>query len=135
MTAFAAVRHDVRHGVRLFRREPGLALIAITNGTYSAWQDAAAIVESLGGWMAASQTLRGAGEQAALMIGIGVAAGLSVTLIAAESLSKVLYSIAARDSVSFTTAPLAIAPVGGVACIVPSRRAARVDPLRALRSR
>ena len=50
-------------------------------------------------------------RQAALMIGVGLAAGLIVTLIAAESLSKILYGIATHDWVSFIAAPLAIALV------------------------
>ena len=74
-------------------------------------------------------------RQAATIIGIGLVIGLTVTFVAAESLSKLLYGITARDAVSFTVAPLLIALVGAAACVVPARRAARVSPLLALRSR
>lgn len=74
-------------------------------------------------------------RQALTIIGVGLAAGLTVTYLTAESLSKILYGISARDAVSFTVAPLVIAVVAAAACLVPARRAARVDPVRALRSR
>jgi hypothetical protein len=41
-------------------------------------------------------------RQAATIIGIGLAIGLTVTFMAAESLSKLLYGICARDAISFT---------------------------------
>jgi putative ABC transport system permease protein len=74
-------------------------------------------------------------RQAATIIGIGLVIGLTVTFVAAESLSKLLYGITARDAVSFTVAPLLIAVVGAAACVVPARRAACVSPVLALRSR
>ena len=74
-------------------------------------------------------------RQAATIIGIGLVIGLTVTFVAAESLSKFLYGITARDAVSFTVAPLLIAVVGAAACVIPARRAARVSPVLALRSR
>lgn len=74
-------------------------------------------------------------RQATTIIGVGLAAGLTATFFAAESLSKILYGVTARDAISYTVAPAAIALVAAVACVVPARRAARVDPVRALRSR
>jgi putative ABC transport system permease protein len=74
-------------------------------------------------------------RQAMTMIVLGLIAGLTLTLVAAELLSKLLYGVTARDFVSFTLAPLAIALVAVVACAGPARRAARVDPIRALRMR
>jgi ABC-type antimicrobial peptide transport system permease subunit len=43
--------------------------------------------------------------------------------------------IRTHHAVSFTLAPLAIVVVAVIACAGPARRAARVDPVRALRSR
>lgn len=74
-------------------------------------------------------------RQAMVVIGVGLVIGLTVTLVAAELLSKILYGIASRDPISFTLAPVLIGLVAVAACVVPARRAARVDPIRALRSR
>ncbi len=74
-------------------------------------------------------------RQAVMMTGAGLLVGLLVTVVVAESLSKILYGITARDAVSFTFAPMVIVLVSVAACVVPARRAARVDPVRALRSR
>jgi putative ABC transport system permease protein len=73
--------------------------------------------------------------QAMTMIVTGLIAGLTVTLLAAELLSKLLYGVTPRDFASFTLAPLMIALIAVVACVGPARRAARVDPVRALRRR
>lgn len=73
-------------------------------------------------------------RQAGTVVCVGLLVGLTVTLVAAESLSKNLYGIAAYDALSFAIAPLVIVLVALVACIVPARRAARLDPVQVLRS-
>jgi hypothetical protein len=106
----------------------GVGLFGVLSCTTALWTREIGVRLAVG-----AERHRCARAEAALLIGVGVAAGLTVTLIAAESLSKSLYSSASRDSVSFTAAPPAIGLVWGVACIVPARRATPVDPLRALR--
>ncbi len=67
-----------------------------------------------------------------------VAAGLVVGIPAALGLTKYvqasLYGIKANDPVSFVAAGILMTAVAGVAAWIPARRAARVDPMRALRS-
>jgi predicted permease len=63
----------------------------------------------------------------------GLLAGLVTAYLAAESLSKMLYGVTAHDALSFAVVPLVLMLVAAVACIVPARRAARIEPLRALR--
>jgi ABC-type lipoprotein release transport system permease subunit len=53
-------------------------------------------------------------------------------LIAAQSLSAVLYGVPPTDPVSLTTAAIVLAMTGMTACYVPARRAARIDPARTL---
>jgi predicted permease len=67
-----------------------------------------------------------------VMIG-GLAGGLWAALALVRYLSTFLYGVTAHDTVSFVMVPIGLAIVAAVACVVPARRAARVDPLRALR--
>jgi ABC-type lipoprotein release transport system permease subunit len=53
---------------------------------------------------------------------------------AARSLSTFLFGVTAFDTTSFVVVPLILAAVAIAACLVPARRAARVDPLQALRA-
>ena len=72
------------------------------------------------------------GEGAAL-VGIGVAAGL----IAAFSLTRLprtfLFDVSPTDARTFVGTPLILFAVAMIACLLPARRATRVDPIKALK--
>jgi ABC-type antimicrobial peptide transport system permease subunit len=72
-------------------------------------------------------------RQLAVMAIGGLAAGLALAFVAATSLSTFLYGVQPHDAFSFVVVPTALAGVIAVACIVPARRAARIDPLHALK--
>ena len=72
-------------------------------------------------------------QVAAIMVG-GVAVGLWAAFTASHWLTTVLYGVSPHDLASFVAVPVALAAVTAIACVVPARRAARIDPLRALRS-
>jgi predicted permease len=61
---------------------------------------------------------------------IGVAGGLAV----ARSLGSFLYGVPATDTTTFAAMTLVLAAVAFAACIIPARRATRVNPISALRS-
>jgi ABC-type antimicrobial peptide transport system permease subunit len=61
------------------------------------------------------------------VLGIGLALGLS------RLIASLLFGVSATDAVVFTAVPLALGIVALVACFVPARRAAAVDPMDALR--
>jgi len=64
---------------------------------------------------------------------IAVALGLSAAWAVAHLMSSFLYGVPPHDPVTFTVVPLFLASVALLACWLPALRAARVDPLTALR--
>ncbi len=64
---------------------------------------------------------------------IGTAVGLLGALSISPLLSKLLYGVTPTDPLTFGSSALILLAVAALACWVPSRRAARIDPMRALR--
>jgi ABC-type lipoprotein release transport system permease subunit len=68
-----------------------------------------------------------------LLTVIAVALGMTAALAAAKFAASILYGVRPHDVVTFTAVPLFLMAVAFLACWIPSRRVARVDPLTALR--
>jgi predicted permease len=68
-----------------------------------------------------------------LLVSAGVAIGLAGALAVVRLLQTLLFGVSSRDTVVYAAVVLGVALVGLVANFVPARRAASVDPLRALR--
>jgi ABC-type antimicrobial peptide transport system permease subunit len=62
-------------------------------------------------------------------IGIGLAGALSLTRL----MSSLLFGVSSTDATTFAAVPAVLAAVALLACYLPARRAARVDPTVALR--
>ncbi len=65
------------------------------------------------------------------LIGVGIGATLALAL--SRLLSRLLIGVSAADPVTFLTVPFLLTAVAVFACWIPGRRAAKVDPMIALR--
>jgi len=72
--------------------------------------------------------------QGAKLIGIGLGAGLLVSLIGSRLIASLLYQVSAFDILIYLATLLILAAVALLACWIPARRAAKVDPMIALRA-
>jgi predicted permease len=63
----------------------------------------------------------------------GLFVGLGVAALLVRLLSHALYGVDPFDPITFIVVPLVLALAAGLACVVPARRAARIDPIRMLR--
>ena len=72
-------------------------------------------------------------RQGMLLALIAVVLGLAAALAVAKLFNAFLYGVRPHDLATFTVVPLFLVSVTFVACWIPSRRAATVDPLNALR--
>ncbi|HYV06245.1 MAG TPA: FtsX-like permease family protein, partial [Blastocatellia bacterium] len=64
---------------------------------------------------------------------IGIAVGIAGALSLTRLMSSLLFEVSTTDSLTFVCAPLLLTGVALAACLVPARRAAKVDPMVALR--
>jgi putative ABC transport system permease protein len=67
------------------------------------------------------------------LVSIGVLVGLAGAFFAARLLQTVLFGVSPRDPLTYVAVILGVTAVGLLANFVPARRAASVDPMRALR--
>jgi predicted permease len=63
----------------------------------------------------------------------GLAAGMAASMWLTQLLRTQLYGIAAHDGLTFVLVPVLLVAAGALACLLPARRAARLDPLHVLR--
>jgi putative ABC transport system permease protein len=63
----------------------------------------------------------------------GLAAGLAASLAAMRALASLLYGVTASDPPTFLAVAAVLLAISALASTIPARRAARVDPMAALR--
>jgi putative ABC transport system permease protein len=77
------------------------------------------------GWLVVGQGIR--------LVLLGLVIGLGISFALAPVLSGLLFDISPREPLSFLLVPAALLLAALVTCLIPARRAARVDPIEALR--
>jgi predicted permease len=68
------------------------------------------------------------------LVGVGVAVGLLGAAGAAQLVKGLLYNVSALDPAAFAGVPLLLVAVAALAVFVPARRAAAVEPMKALKT-
>jgi ABC-type antimicrobial peptide transport system permease subunit len=72
-------------------------------------------------------------REATVMLAIGTALGLAASVAAGRLVASLLFGIKAQDATPLALAALLLAAATGMAALLPAQRAARLDPMTALR--
>ena len=72
-------------------------------------------------------------KKGCLMAGIGIGIGILGALSVIHVMSSMLYQVKPFDPATFMIVPLLLITVALLACWIPARRAAKTDPMEALR--
>jgi ABC-type antimicrobial peptide transport system permease subunit len=81
----------------------------------------------------ASDVFRLVLQEGTILILVGVSAGLGAAYAATRILASQLYDVSSTDPLTFALIALLVTGATLLACYLPARRAAKVDPMVALR--
>jgi predicted permease len=118
----------------------GFALLVAGVGLFSVlWHGVSGRTREIGVRTALGATPRTIAGQV-MAEGLGVAAlggimGLAAAALLARYVRSLLYHVAPHDPLVFAAAPAVLFAIAAIACYLPARRAARIDPVEALRAR
>jgi putative ABC transport system permease protein len=73
-------------------------------------------------------------REGAVLVAVGLVVGAALSYAGAQFISGLLFGVSARDPLVFAAVSLLVAIAALAACLVPGRRALKVDPLLALRA-
>ncbi|MDQ3950087.1 MAG: FtsX-like permease family protein, partial [Gemmatimonadota bacterium] len=74
-------------------------------------------------------------REGAVVIAAGLAVGIGAALAVTRVLGSLLYEVPTTDVWTYAAVTLMLALIGVVSCLLPARRAFKVDPIKALRAR
>jgi len=73
-------------------------------------------------------------RQGLWLTGIGIACGLVAAFATMRLMSSILFNVSPVDPITYATITIGVMVTAYLACYFPSRRAATVDPVNALRA-
>ena len=74
-------------------------------------------------------------KEGLLLASIGLIAGVGLSLSVTKLMSSLLYDTPATDRGTFVLVALTLLGIAAAACLLPARRALKIDPIQALRVR
>jgi putative ABC transport system permease protein len=128
----------VRTGARMFAIFGAVALLLAMVGLYGVRAyTVSRRTREIGIRMAlganAGDMLRGILREGLIVTSIGAGIGLLLSLAVGKALSSLLYRVSSVDPLVFSSAVILLVAISLLACYLPARRAARIDPMVALR--
>ena len=128
----------VRTGARMFAIFGAVALLLSMVGLYGVRAyTVSRRTREIGIRMAlganAGDMLRGILREGLIVTSIGAGIGLLLSLAVGKVLSSLLYKVSSVDPLVFSSAVILLVAISLLACYLPARRAARIDPTVALR--
>jgi ABC-type antimicrobial peptide transport system permease subunit len=72
-------------------------------------------------------------REATILLAVGVVIGIGLALSSAQAASSLVFGLKPRDPLTFTLATVVLGTVAIAATYFPARRAARLEPMHALR--
>jgi putative ABC transport system permease protein len=72
-------------------------------------------------------------SEVAILVAIGLAVGLGLTLAGSKAANSMLFGLKPRDPLTLALTVLILAAIGFAASYLPAHRASRLDPMTALR--
>jgi putative ABC transport system permease protein len=72
-------------------------------------------------------------RQGMTFTGVGIAIGLAGAVVASQAIVAMLFSVSRLDRVTYVVVIALLTGVSVMACVVPARRASRIDPMSSLR--
>jgi putative ABC transport system permease protein len=72
-------------------------------------------------------------RQGMLLVVLGVTLGLLVSFAVTRFMTGLLFGVTANDPATLAGVSLLLAAIAFIACLIPARRATKVDPMVALR--
>jgi putative ABC transport system permease protein len=73
-------------------------------------------------------------REGGVLLGLGLAIGVALAFVGTRFIQGLLFGVAPRDPVTMIVVAVAMGTIGLLACWIPARRAARIDPAISLRS-